>query len=218
MVGRSTTERTYECGLMCGICGFVGEPDGVDSTAMLKSLVHRGPGGHGEWRESMPESTVWLGHHRLAILDLSPAGTQPLELGDQQLAMSFNGEIYNHADINVRHWLGRQLSNANAGRVQLHGAGRSDASGSPAPWSASLYRCATARDVEGRRGAPDSNLGSSSIPPERLFRTLLLQVFYSVRSESPQERLDTPETRDDTSRSLGNAVVGAVQEGKRCTN
>lgn len=60
----------------------------------LDRLRHRGPDGQGEWRS--PDGRAWLGHVRLAILDLSPAGAQPMLDDETGNVIVFNGEIYNH--------------------------------------------------------------------------------------------------------------------------
>jgi len=60
---------------------------------MTERLRHRGPDGAGVWSEP----GVALGHRRLAILDLSPGGDQPMILGDHVL--TYNGEIYNHREL-----------------------------------------------------------------------------------------------------------------------
>lgn len=92
---------------MCGIAGIVGEL-GARNRAALKrmsdAMVHRGPDAHGTW-ESAPDAGGWgamLDHRRLAILDLSPAGAQPMvdPVGGQVIA--FNGEIYNYVDLRDR--------------------------------------------------------------------------------------------------------------------
>jgi len=59
--------------------------------------VHRGPDGCGVWISS--DGRIGLGHRRLSIIDLSPMATQPMSNADQTLWVTFNGEIYNHADI-----------------------------------------------------------------------------------------------------------------------
>src|SRR5689334_5505507 len=59
--------------------------------AMSQALAHRGPDAAGMWCDG----TVALGHRRLAIIDLSPAGTQPMTNEDESLRITFNGEIYN---------------------------------------------------------------------------------------------------------------------------
>jgi asparagine synthase (glutamine-hydrolysing) len=76
---------------MCGIAGIIGSRASVESVnLMTQRLRHRGPDGDGVWSE--PGAV--LGHRRLAILDLSPSGRQPMVLGPQVL--TYNGEIYNH--------------------------------------------------------------------------------------------------------------------------
>jgi len=79
---------------MCGIAGIIGSRASVDTVnIMAERLRHRGPDGAGVW--SAPG--VVLGHRRLAILDLSPGGQQPMVLGPHVL--TYNGEIYNHAQL-----------------------------------------------------------------------------------------------------------------------
>lgn len=86
---------------MCGIAGWVGSlPEGEKYAArVVQALCHRGPDGHGI--KSWPEAT--LIHTRLSIIDLSPAGAQPMSNEDGTVWTVFNGEIYNHRDI--RHHL-----------------------------------------------------------------------------------------------------------------
>jgi asparagine synthase (glutamine-hydrolysing) len=86
--------------IMCGICGILNWTSDTPSavlTAMTERIAHRGPDQAGHWHTSNTSHTptVGLGFRRLAILDLSPAGHQPMtnETGDLQLV--FNGEIYN---------------------------------------------------------------------------------------------------------------------------
>lgn len=84
---------------MCGIAGLLG--DGVRRhprllDAMGDSLRHRGPDGAGIWSDGQD---VGLCHRRLAILDLSEAGHQPLTSHDARWMISFNGEIYNHREL-----------------------------------------------------------------------------------------------------------------------
>jgi len=76
---------------MCGIAGLIGaEASGDDVARMTERLVHRGPDAGGVWRGD----GVALGHRRLAIIDLSDAGTQPMHHGP--LSLTYNGEIYNY--------------------------------------------------------------------------------------------------------------------------
>lgn len=64
---------------------------------MLDRIRHRGPDGEGVWAD--PVHRVLLGHRRLAVIDLSAAGDQPMLSSDGQLALVFNGEIYNYREL-----------------------------------------------------------------------------------------------------------------------
>src|SRR5690349_8512706 len=81
---------------MCGIAGFIGDDARAQVERMVARLQHRGPDDRGLWYENH----VALGHTRLAILDLSPAGHQPMESGD--LVLTYNGEIYNYQALRAR--------------------------------------------------------------------------------------------------------------------
>jgi asparagine synthase (glutamine-hydrolysing) len=81
---------------VCGIAGFAGRGDAVDLGRMLRELVHRGPDAQGVWSD--PQQGVWLGHRRLSILDLE-SGDQPMWTADDELGVTFNGEIYNHVEL-----------------------------------------------------------------------------------------------------------------------
>lgn len=81
---------------MCGIFGAL-RVDLDDS--VLHSLHHRGPDGHGMELLPCGEQKVVLGHTRLSILDLSPAGHQPMRSRDGRWWVTFNGEIYNHLEL-----------------------------------------------------------------------------------------------------------------------
>ncbi len=84
---------------MCGICGFFnldGQPtDKVIGHRMIGTLRHRGPDGIGASVASASTDTVFLGHTRLKIIDLSEAAKQPLANEDGKIEVIFNGEIYN---------------------------------------------------------------------------------------------------------------------------
>jgi asparagine synthase (glutamine-hydrolysing) len=88
---------------MCGIVGMValGEETLGEATshlaAMRDTMAHRGPDGAGLW--VAPDGRVALGHRRLSIVDLSASASQPMCNEDGSLWVSFNGEIYNHAEI-----------------------------------------------------------------------------------------------------------------------
>jgi asparagine synthase (glutamine-hydrolysing) len=81
---------------MCGIAGFVGAGSRADLAAMTAALVHRGPDGEGFHVDEA--WGVHLGHRRLAILDIQ-GGRQPMWNEDRTVAVIFNGEIYNHAEL-----------------------------------------------------------------------------------------------------------------------
>ena len=88
---------------MCGIAGFF-SPAGLAASSaariasrMADALVHRGPDDAGCWAD--PDAGIALGHRRLAVLDLSPAGRQPMMSHSSRYVLSFNGEIYNHLEI-----------------------------------------------------------------------------------------------------------------------
>ncbi|MCD9032755.1 asparagine synthase (glutamine-hydrolyzing) [Luteimonas sp. Y-2-2-4F] len=85
---------------MCGLTGFW-RPGGfegpraeADLAAMTDALRHRGPDDRGLWLD--PAAGIALGHRRLAIVDLSPAGHQPMPSASGRRVLAFNGEIYNH--------------------------------------------------------------------------------------------------------------------------
>lgn len=89
---------------MCGICGFIdlSRQSGSDDLRILTrkmsdTLQHRGPDDSGEWVD--PAAGIGLGFRRLAILDLSPAGHQPMVSADRRFIIVFNGEVYNFADL-----------------------------------------------------------------------------------------------------------------------
>jgi asparagine synthase (glutamine-hydrolysing) len=81
---------------MCGIAGFLGSGEPSVLRDMTGSLAHRGPDGDGFWTDE--GARVFLGHRRLSIVDLA-AGSQPMTTLDDQLVITFNGEIYNHAEL-----------------------------------------------------------------------------------------------------------------------
>ncbi len=89
---------------MCGIAGFLtggrsSSPDKLiaRTAAMARALAHRGPDDEGIWTD--PAAGVGLGHRRLAILDLTPEGHQPMLSPGGRYVIAFNGEIYNYREI-----------------------------------------------------------------------------------------------------------------------
>nr|WP_294850388.1 asparagine synthase (glutamine-hydrolyzing) [uncultured Sphingomonas sp.] len=84
---------------MCGITGIVGPGSRSDDLLrqMTGRLAHRGPDDQGLWAD--PVMPLAFGHRRLSIVDLSPAGHQPMSSKDGRWVICYNGEIYNHLDI-----------------------------------------------------------------------------------------------------------------------
>jgi asparagine synthase (glutamine-hydrolysing) len=81
---------------MCGLAGFVGPGDRTDIERMTAALAHRGRDGEGFHCE--PAAGLYLGHRRLAIIDLAN-GAQPMWDAQGETAVVFNGEIYNHREL-----------------------------------------------------------------------------------------------------------------------
>lgn len=87
---------------MCGLAGVLAPGatrDALSATAsaMAQTLAHRGPDGDGLWVQA--EQGIALAHRRLAILDLTPAGRQPMASTCGRYTLVFNGEIYNHLKL-----------------------------------------------------------------------------------------------------------------------
>ncbi|MGY2989954.1 MULTISPECIES: asparagine synthase (glutamine-hydrolyzing) [Bradyrhizobium] len=90
---------------MCGIAGFVANPNRRQSVARIEtiaramesSLAHRGPDGSGVWIDH--DAGAALVHRRLAVVDLSPAGHQPMVSADSRFVITYNGEVYSHLEI-----------------------------------------------------------------------------------------------------------------------
>lgn len=84
---------------MCGITGLIHLDNNPVSPVVLQrmtdAIAHRGPDGEGHWIEG----NVGLGHRRLAIIDLSPAGHQPMASISQRFVMVYNGEVYNYREL-----------------------------------------------------------------------------------------------------------------------
>ena len=84
---------------MCGISGIIN----LDGEYLSKNLIlhmnhllfHRGPDDSGLWIDK----NIGLGHTRLSIIDLSPAGKQPMISSDGSMILSYNGEIYNFIEL-----------------------------------------------------------------------------------------------------------------------
>lgn len=89
---------------MCGIAGFLrlggsrrALPTAADLDRMTDALAHRGPDGRGTLYDSA--AGIGLGHRRLSIRDLSPAGAQPMVSASGRFVIVYNGEVYSHVEI-----------------------------------------------------------------------------------------------------------------------
>ena len=83
---------------MCGIAGIVGKKvDPRILARMAATIVHRGPDDEGFWVDD--EAGVGFAHRRLSIVDLSPAGHQPMLSADGRYVLTYNAEIYNHPEL-----------------------------------------------------------------------------------------------------------------------
>jgi asparagine synthase (glutamine-hydrolysing) len=106
---------------MCGIAGIL-HLDGRPAQPrlvrrMAGALAHRGPDGEGVFTDG----SVGLGHRRLAIIDLSPAGHQPMQSADGRHVLTYNGEIYNFNELRSElEALGRHFRSRSDSEVVLH--------------------------------------------------------------------------------------------------
>ncbi len=89
---------------MCGFAGFIGEPGALDAEAlerlaarMAERLESRGPDDAGTWVS--PAAGIAIGHRRLAVIDLTAAGRQPMVSASGRSVIAYNGEVYNFAEI-----------------------------------------------------------------------------------------------------------------------
>lgn len=86
---------------MCGIVGQLNLDKSPVSPVIVKKMtdviMHRGPDGEGHWIEE----NIGLGHRRLSIIDLSPAGHQPMLSADHRYVLTYNGEIYNYRELRM---------------------------------------------------------------------------------------------------------------------
>ena len=82
---------------MCGIAGILGEPEAGRVQGMLRVMHHRGPDQTGHYEDAT--GLCALGHNRLSILDLSPAGCQPMVDASGRYWVVFNGEIFNYLEL-----------------------------------------------------------------------------------------------------------------------
>ena len=107
---------------MCGIAGFLardpaGRADPEALAHVASALLHRGPDGGGLF----VDGPVGLAHRRLAIIDLSSNGSQPMQNEDGELVLVSNGEIYNHLELRKRlEAQGHRFRSSSDNEVILH--------------------------------------------------------------------------------------------------
>jgi asparagine synthase (glutamine-hydrolysing) len=145
---------------MCGICGVV-QLDGAPVTAktldaMSASIAHRGPDGHGSYMEG----PVGLAHRRLAIIDLTETGRQPMGNEDGKVMVTYSGEIYNYRELRSQlEPLGHRFRSQSDTEVIVHAyeewgeasVGRLNGHFAYAIWDSGKRRLFLARDRFGTR-------------------------------------------------------------------
>jgi asparagine synthase (glutamine-hydrolysing) len=106
---------------MCGFVGLLGGAAAEQQATlgvlhnMANAIVHRGPDSDAYWVEA--DAGIGLAHRRLAIVDLSPAGAQPMTSGSGRYVLAFNGEIYNHLTLRVELGMDPRLRGVGGGGV-----------------------------------------------------------------------------------------------------
>jgi asparagine synthase (glutamine-hydrolysing) len=110
---------------MCGLFGWHGRPDAALGRRLRDGMAHRGPDDATEWSDA--ESGIWLGHRRLAIVDLSPNGAQPMLSHTGRYVLAYNGEVYNkdalraEAEAKGIAFRGHSDTEAMLAAIELHG-------------------------------------------------------------------------------------------------
>lgn len=84
---------------MCGIAGIFNWGDRAVLERMTDIQAHRGPNDRGIWEARLSQGWVGLGSRRLSILDLSPAGHMPMTTPEEDIWITYNGQIYNHLQL-----------------------------------------------------------------------------------------------------------------------
>ena len=107
---------------MCGIVGIFNRNKEPISHRLLKSMTdaiaHRGPDGEGHYIDV----NIALGHRRLAVIDLTPAGNQPMASKDGNIVVTYNGEIYNFQELRIKlEAKGHRFNSRTDTEVLIHG-------------------------------------------------------------------------------------------------
>lgn len=103
---------------MCGITGYISDQQ-WNSEQMLRALHHRGPDSTGSYTDNILGATIFLGHKRLSIIDLTDGGHQPMLSDDQQIILTFNGEVYNFQELKERFLKGTTFKSSSDTEVLL---------------------------------------------------------------------------------------------------
>lgn len=149
---------------MCGIVGYWSSSTKIGPGVirrMADKIAHRGPDAEGVWLDE--GVGLALGHRRLSILDLSPAGAQPMVSADGRLVLVFNGEIYNHRALRTEveaagwpiGWRGNSDTETLLAALQLWGVSgtltRLNGMFAFALWDRSTRKLTVARDRAGEK-------------------------------------------------------------------
>ncbi len=107
---------------MCGIVGIVGDPGALacltfDLSAAVAALVHRGPDDNGLYQNR--DRGIYIGHTRLAVIDVSLQARQPMHSATKDFIIAFNGEIYNFKELFLQHCHGDPQVNTNSDTAVL---------------------------------------------------------------------------------------------------
>lgn len=103
---------------MCGITGYI-SPKSWNGKAMLQSLHHRGPDTQQGYSTQVVDLKLFQGHTRLSIIDLSVGGSQPMFSDDEQIVITYNGEIYNHLELKEQYLKGEYFKSTSDTEVLL---------------------------------------------------------------------------------------------------
>ncbi|MBX7134678.1 MAG: asparagine synthase (glutamine-hydrolyzing) [Fimbriimonadaceae bacterium] len=149
---------------MCGVAGFLSRDPSLPKAravgeVMARSIRHRGPDDSGIEVASWLGGAVALAHQRLAIVDLSPAGRQPMPNEDGSIQLILNGEIYNFETLRSQLGSGHTFRSRSDTEVIVHGyeewgegvVGRLDGMFALALWDAPRQRLLLARDRFGKK-------------------------------------------------------------------
>jgi asparagine synthase (glutamine-hydrolysing) len=159
---------------VCGVAGFFAGPATVPAAdevvrRMADRLRHRGPDDGGAWTD--PATGIALAHRRLSVIDLSPAGHQPMLSASGRYVMVFNGEIYNHEDLRAElekcsvapPWRGHSDTESLLAGVEQWGL-EGTLTRSVGMFAIAIFDRATARERPARREAALLRVGGAQLP------------------------------------------------------